>query len=62
MKRAKGRPPLERAAAPAPSVSVHVRLSAAQFDAAYARAQAERVTLGELFRRAVYRAASGKPK
>ena len=59
MKRAKGRPPLEGAAAPAPSVSVHVRLSAAQFDAAYARAQAERVSMGEWFRRAV-RAASGK--
>jgi hypothetical protein len=43
-----GRPPVQRGE---PSVSVHVRVSASQFDALDRRAQSERVNIPELIRR-----------
>lgn len=46
-----GRPPID-ADAPT-SVSLHVRLSTAQYDAAHSRARADRITLPELIRQAV---------
>jgi len=39
-------------------VNVHLRLSAGQYDAAYARARAERLTLSQWIRRAVRRDAT----
>jgi hypothetical protein len=46
-----GRPPLDDRRVP--SVNVHVRLSAPQYDATYARARAERLTLAQWIRRAL---------
>jgi hypothetical protein len=45
-----GRPPLD---AEDPSVDVHLRLPAKQYDEAFERAQRERVTVPELIRRAL---------
>lgn len=50
--RSRGRPPLD-ASRRSPSVNVHVRLSAPQYDATYARARAERLTLAQWIRRAL---------
>lgn len=50
--RPRGRPPLDDDRR-SPSVNVHVRLSAPQYDAAYARARAERLTLAQWIRRAL---------
>jgi hypothetical protein len=47
--RPRGRPPLDDGKTP--SVNVHVRLSAPQYDASYARARAERLTLSQWIRR-----------
>jgi len=52
----RGRPPLDEQRTP--SVNVHLRLSAGQYDAAYARARAERLTLSQWIRRAVRRDAT----
>ena len=46
----RGRPRLEP---DDPSVDVHVRLPSKQYDAAYLRAQRERLTVPELLRRAL---------
>lgn len=47
-KRPPGRPPLD---ATDPSVDVHVRLPSKQYDAAYTKALAARLTVPELIRR-----------
>ena len=49
----RGRPALDAAA---PSVNVHVRLTAAQYDAAYARASAARLPLADWIRRTLRQA------
>lgn len=46
----RGRPPLDP---DDPSINVHFRLPAKQYDAAFAEAQRERVSLAEHFRRKV---------
>lgn len=43
-----GRPPLQ---AGDPSVSVHLRVPSSQYDAAYQRAQRDRMTVPEVIRR-----------
>lgn len=51
--RRRGRPPLD--AADPITVPIHVRVPSRQYDALYARAIAQRVTIPELIRRAVRR-------
>lgn len=58
--RPRGRPPLDDDRT-APSVNVHVRLSAPQYDAAYARARAERLTLSQWIRRTLKDAHRTRP-
>jgi hypothetical protein len=48
-----GRPPLQRGD---PSVSVHLRVPATQYDAAYHRASREGLTVPEFLRRAAWAA------
>jgi hypothetical protein len=50
--RPRGRPALDPARR-TPSVNVHVRLSASQYDATYTRARADRLTLAQWIRRAL---------
>ena len=47
MKRPRGRPPLSAAH---PSVTLHLRLTSAQYDATYTKARAERLTLAQWIR------------
>lgn len=44
-----------------PSVNVHVRLSAKQYDATYASAQAARLSIADWIRRVLHAATSANP-
>jgi hypothetical protein len=44
----------------APSVNVHVRVPASQYDAMYAQARAERLTMANWIRRVLRQAQPGK--
>jgi hypothetical protein len=57
----RGRPPVDDDGRN-PSVNVHLRLSADQYDATYARARAARVTLSQWIRRTVRDANQAKLK
>jgi hypothetical protein len=54
MKRAPGRPPLDD---DDPSVDVHLRMPAKQYDATYDRARRERMSVPELIRQDIREAA-----